>query len=125
MVVVEDDLTSCMDGGVEDRRGVNVYTIKVDATLISSVMASHHTIRIQQRDELEHKHVTQPFSPWVPGHDEVEEAIKNKARGGLPRVYSSRDEHHLLAREAVGSELTGHREETGQSFLSLLSPSTV
>ena len=125
MVVIEDDLPCSVNGGMKGRRGVYVHPVEVDAPLVGAVVASHHTVRVQQRDHLEYKQVTQPLCPRIPRHYEVKEAVEHKAGGRLAGVDPGRDEDHLFTRKAVWPQLAWNGKEAGQPVLSLIGSPTV
>lgn len=60
------------------------------------VVPANNTVWVEHWNELEDKHVSECVGPRVvSSQDKVEETVKNKGGGRLPRVHSTAEEKHL------------------------------
>ena len=64
-MVIKKDFASSKNTWVMVGTWIDVNAIEVHPTLIGAIVTPHNSIRVQHRDELEHKLAAKEFCPWV------------------------------------------------------------
>ena len=97
-VVEDEEALRRVDGGVEDAARVGVEPVEVDAARVRPVVATHHAVRVQHRDDLEDEPAPERRGARVRlAHDEAEETVQHEAGGRLARVDPRAQHVHLVA----------------------------
>ena len=95
MVIAEQTLGS-VDGGVSFEVGVHVHAVEIHTSRVGSVVPAHHTVRVEQRYELEHKVLAQSLRARVVGvGDEVEESVEDVTGWRFARMHATTDQVNL------------------------------
>ncbi len=104
---VHDQRARGKDGGMARRVRGAVEAIEVGSERVSPIMAATHTVRIEQRDELEDKVSTQLAGARIMRvEDEAQKAVEHVAGWCFPRVHA-RCQHKYLPRGGKKGEVRG------------------
>jgi len=78
-VVKDQKRLDGIDGRVDVEVRIEIYTVEVGASLVSSVVAACHAIRVQERHKLENKLSPEKAGSWVvTAQNELEETVENE-----------------------------------------------
>ena len=96
IVQMHDDLSDCIDRGMALDGRVDVASVEVYAVSIHSVMASCHSIRVEDGEDIKDKQIPEELGLGVVSHKFLEDASHDVGARHFSRVHSSPNNNSLF-----------------------------